>query len=257
MIGQDPAGGHEGRRGLDRHPDGLERARHGAGPVGRRAVAQRRASAAHATPASTSRSARGLRHGPEGDAIGTSPPAGTQLDKGSTVSRCRLERARAGRRCPTSSASSSTTRQRDAERRAASRSSVNEQEDDDEDPGTVLAQDPAGGRRSTRARGHARRSPRQPSEVDVPDVTGETEDDAIDRAVEAPASRSSTVEHAASTAGRRRRRARRRTRPAARPKRGSTVTIDRRATSTPDATPDRRRRRRRTPTTATDHADDP
>ena len=78
------------------------------------------------------------------------PAEGTQLEKGATVTLV-VSSGRAQVRCPTSSARASTRRARRS-RTPGFEVDATEQETTTKDPGTVLAQDPAAGRGSTRAR---------------------------------------------------------------------------------------------------------
>jgi serine/threonine-protein kinase len=57
--------------------------------------------------------------------------------------------------------------------------SVKEVESEDKDPGTVLSQDPAGGTSAKKGSRVTLTVAKEPSQVEVPDVTGENEDDAI------------------------------------------------------------------------------
>jgi serine/threonine-protein kinase len=59
--------------------------------------------------------------------------------------------------------------------------SVKEQEDDQQDPGTVLAQSPGAGERARKGSTVTLTVAKEPSQVDVPDVTGLDESDATDQ----------------------------------------------------------------------------
>ena len=116
---------------------------------------------------------------PAGKAIRTSPPSGTTREKGSTVIlllSSGVEQVQVPDVTGQSFQEASATL---ADR--GFKVSRNDQTTDNEDPGTVLKQNPGAGARIDKGSTITLAVARAPQDVEVTDVTGETQDDAVQR----------------------------------------------------------------------------
>jgi eukaryotic-like serine/threonine-protein kinase len=116
---------------------------------------------------------------PAGKAIRTSPPSGTTREKGSTVIlllSTGIEQVEVPDVTGQSFQEASATLSDRGFKVAR-----NDQTTDDEDPGTVLKQSPGAGQSIDKGSTITLAVARQPQDVEVTDVTGETQDDAVQR----------------------------------------------------------------------------
>jgi beta-lactam-binding protein with PASTA domain len=110
--------------------------------------------------------------------ITTRPSAGTELDRGATVT---LVVSSGKERVDVPQVTDlQVDEARNRLENAGFQVSVNEQESQDQDPGTVLAQNPSAGTQATKGSTVTLTVAKEPSQVDVPDVTGDSESDATD-----------------------------------------------------------------------------
>jgi serine/threonine-protein kinase len=113
----------------------------------------------------------------DGDVISTTPPAATQVQIGSTITLV-VSKGPAQVAVPDVVGQPS-----DSARAALSNAgfavAVAEQENDKADPGTVLAQDPAAGTRLAKGETVTLTVAKQPQDVTVPDVVGQSANDAV------------------------------------------------------------------------------
>ena len=254
VIGQDPAGGDEGRQGLDRHADRLERARRPAQvPSVDGLRAARRAARLQRRRLRDRGAARGVRHVPRATRSTRARRPGTPrrrgLDRDLLVSSGDEQVDGARRRRPAVDEASATLADRGFK--------VVAQRPGDRQRGPGHGAQAEPGRRA-RARqgldGHARGRQGAAGRSTSPTSTGETQNDAVAAAVEGRlrgqdrrASRSTRRRATASSS--------RRTRPAARRSKGRTVTIIVGTLQRRRRDPARPRRRRAGDADA-DHADD-
>ena len=116
---------------------------------------------------------------PSGKAIRTSPPLSTTVEKGSTVILL-ISTGKEQVEVP-----SVTGQSVDAAAAALANSGFKlarrEQETNSRDPGTVLAQSPSGGQQVDKGSTVTLTVAKQPTDVEVPDVRGETQGDAVQR----------------------------------------------------------------------------
>jgi serine/threonine-protein kinase len=116
---------------------------------------------------------------PDGRAIRTSPPDGSTLEKGRTVT---LLLSTGKEQVEVPDVTGQTFDEASGElRNRGFEVSRNDQPTDDEDPGTVLSQSPEGGGRIDKGSTVTLTVAREPQEVEVTDVTGETQSDAVQR----------------------------------------------------------------------------
>jgi eukaryotic-like serine/threonine-protein kinase len=116
---------------------------------------------------------------PDGKAIRTSPPAGATLEKGQEVT---LLLSTGKEQVEVPDVTGQTFDEASSElRNRGFQVSRKDQPTDDEDPGTVLSQIPDSGARIDKGSTVTLTVARQPQDVEVVDVTGETQSDAVQR----------------------------------------------------------------------------
>ena len=196
------------RGGLDGDADGLRRARRSraspASTASRSQSARRPGSSARASRSSAA--SRPSDSVERGRVIASSPAEGAEAERGSTVTLV-VSTGAEQVAVPDVVGSTEDEARSKLERRGL-RVTVRREDAQDEEPGTVLRQDPPAGREvDDGLDGDARRRPASRSEVDVPDVTGETQADARRRAVRRRLQRSASATQPVDRRGRRRRRA--------------------------------------------------
>jgi len=116
---------------------------------------------------------------PDGRAIRTSPPDGSTLEKGRTVTLL-LSTGKEQVEVPDVTGQTFEEASSELENRGF-KVSRNDQVTDDEDPGTVLKQSPPGGGRIDKGSTVTLAVAKEPQEAEVADVTGETQGDAVKR----------------------------------------------------------------------------
>jgi beta-lactam-binding protein with PASTA domain/predicted Ser/Thr protein kinase len=116
---------------------------------------------------------------PAGKAIRTSPPDGTTLEKGRTVTLL-LSTGKEQVQVPDVTGQSFEEASSALSNRGF-QVTRKEQVTDNEDPGTVLSQSPSGGTSIDKGSTVTLTVAKQPQEVEVTDVTGETQNDAVQR----------------------------------------------------------------------------
>jgi len=114
---------------------------------------------------------------PDGRAIRTSPPDGSTLEKGRTVTLL-LSTGKEQVAVPDVTGQSFDEASSELQNRGF-RVSRNDQVTDDEDPGTVLKQSPPAGGRIDKGSTVTLSVAKEPQEAEVTDVTGETQRDAV------------------------------------------------------------------------------
>jgi eukaryotic-like serine/threonine-protein kinase len=116
---------------------------------------------------------------PDGKAIRTSPPDGSTLEKGRTVTLL-LSTGKEQVEVPDVTGQTVDEASSELENRGF-RVARNDQVTDDEDPGTVLKQSPPAGGRIDKGSTVTLAVAKEPQDVEVADVTGETQTDAVQR----------------------------------------------------------------------------
>jgi eukaryotic-like serine/threonine-protein kinase len=116
---------------------------------------------------------------PDGRAIRTSPPDGSTLEKGRTVTLL-LSTGKEQVEVPDVTGQTVDEASSELENRGF-RVARNDQVTDDEDPGTVLKQSPPAGGRIDKGSTVTLAVAKEPQDVEVADVTGETQTDAVQR----------------------------------------------------------------------------
>jgi serine/threonine-protein kinase len=114
---------------------------------------------------------------PDGRAIRTSPPEGSTLEKGRAVTLL-LSTGKEQVEVPDVTGQSVEEASSALENRGF-QVARNDQVTDDEDPGTVLKQSPGAGQRVDKGSTVTLAVAKEPQEVEVTDVTGETQGDAV------------------------------------------------------------------------------
>jgi eukaryotic-like serine/threonine-protein kinase len=113
----------------------------------------------------------------KGRVISATPPEGQQVDKGSEVA---LVVSTGPEQLEVPDVSGKSFDEASSELEAAGfKVTRKDQETADEDPGTVLSQTPKGGSEAAKGSAVTLVVAKEPTEVDVPDVTGEDQGDAI------------------------------------------------------------------------------
>jgi eukaryotic-like serine/threonine-protein kinase len=116
---------------------------------------------------------------PDGRAIRTSPPDGSTLEKGRTVTLL-LSTGKEQVEVPDVTGQSVDEASSELQNRGF-KVARNDQVTDDEDPGTVLKQSPGAGSSIDKGSTVTLAVAKEPQEADVADVTGETQEDAVRR----------------------------------------------------------------------------
>jgi beta-lactam-binding protein with PASTA domain/tRNA A-37 threonylcarbamoyl transferase component Bud32 len=116
---------------------------------------------------------------PKGKVISASPPEGQKVDKGSEVA---LVVSTGPEQVDLPDETGKTFDEASSELAAAGfKVTRKDQETTDKDPGTVLSQNPKGGGQAPKGSTVTLTVAKEPSQIDVPDVTGEDQGDAIAR----------------------------------------------------------------------------